>query len=251
MNIHEYGSRENPTILLLHGFQCPWQMWEPYGEHFRDRYHVLVPVLPGHDPRQPEEFISFGKSAEEIENFCREIGKTEILAVYAISMGGVQASVLMERKQLQIRKLIMESSPLLPFSKAMAWLMTRMYLDLTHKTQQRDEKTLKNARDFMGERNYPQFLEVLDRMTDTTLKAYLDQVYPYQIPEDLDFSHTELWYFYGGKPQEKPFKKVAVYLKKHDPEAETKCFPGMGHCEGIIKDPESRFRDLEKIFQQE
>lgn len=251
MKIHEYGSRENPTILLIHGFQCPWQIWEPYAEYFRDRYHVLVPILPGHDPREPEEFISFDKNAEDIESFCRNIGKPEILGIYAISMGGVQAAVLMDRKQLQIKKLIMESSPLLPFNRAMAWLMTRMYLNLTHKTRQRDEKTLKNARAFMGETNYPKFLELLDQMTDTTLKAYLAQVYPYQIPENLDFSHTKLWYFYGGKLQEKPFKKVAKYLQKHYPEAVTGCFPGMGHCEGIIKDPASRFRDLEQIFQED
>lgn len=250
MKIYEYGSREKDTVLLIHGFQCPYRIWLPYVKHFETQYHVLVPALPGHDPEHPEEFISFKRNAEEIEAFCRQVSKTKIFAVYGISMGGVQAAVLWHRGNLVMEKLIMESSPLMPFSRAITALMTRSYLDLTHKTRQRDEKTLQNAEEFMGKENYPFFVDLVDHMTDSTLGNYLSQVFPYEIPGDCDSTGMEVYYFYGGKPSELPFRRTAAQLKKKYPDAITECIPGKGHCEDVIKNPAVRISALETLLSK-
>lgn len=49
MRILEYGNINNPTIMLVHGFESPYQIWIDYIEHYKENYHILVPILPGHD----------------------------------------------------------------------------------------------------------------------------------------------------------------------------------------------------------
>lgn len=50
MEILEFGNREHPMLILIHGFESPHQIWEPYIEHYQNDYHVIVPILPGHNP---------------------------------------------------------------------------------------------------------------------------------------------------------------------------------------------------------
>ena len=248
MKIYEYGSRDRKTLILIHGFQCPVEIWDDYVARYEKNYHVLVPCLPGHNPDCPEEFVSFEKNAEEIENFCLSLGKQQIFAVYGISMGGLQTAILWQRNRLHFEKIILESAPLLPFPRIVAWYLTRTYLQLTHKTQQRDEKTLKGAMSMMGEKNGPHFIRVLDHMTDNSLKTCLSQVFPYGLTGNCSMENTGLWYFYGGTAAELPFRKVARYLKKAYPAGTTWCFAGKGHCEDVLKHPENRFSLLDAIF---
>ena len=55
MRILEFGNKENKKLLLIHGFQSPWQVWNPFIAHYETQYHILVPVLPGHDPEVKED----------------------------------------------------------------------------------------------------------------------------------------------------------------------------------------------------
>lgn len=70
MRILEYGNINNSTIMLVHGFESPYQIWIDYIEHYKENYHILVPILPGHDVREKSEFNSFDDTAKEIENYC-------------------------------------------------------------------------------------------------------------------------------------------------------------------------------------
>ena len=66
MRILEYGNINNSTIMLVHGFESPYQIWIDYIEHYKENYHILVPILPGHDVREKSEFNSFDDTAKEI-----------------------------------------------------------------------------------------------------------------------------------------------------------------------------------------
>ena len=35
MRILEYGNINNPTIMLVHGFESPYQIWIDYIEHYK------------------------------------------------------------------------------------------------------------------------------------------------------------------------------------------------------------------------
>ena len=36
MEILEFGNKEKEKIILLHGFQCPYQVWEDYIKYYEN-----------------------------------------------------------------------------------------------------------------------------------------------------------------------------------------------------------------------
>ena len=126
--------------MLVHGFESPYQIWIDYIEHYKENYHILVPILPGHDVQEKSEFNSFDDTAKEIENYCISKSINHIYAIYGMSMGGVLTSYLWKNKRLTFEKIILESSPLLPFGKYMTQMLTKQYLSITQKARERNQK---------------------------------------------------------------------------------------------------------------
>ncbi len=244
MRILEYGNRNNPVILLIHGFESPYQIWDDYIAHYQENYHVLVPILPGHDVREKSEFLSFDAAAKEIEDFCISKSIDRIHVLYGMSMGGVLASCLWKSNRLSFEKIILESSPLLSFGALTTKILTKQYITITRKARQRDEKVLQNAVNSMvTEDKLDVFLELLDNISDSTIGNYLQAVGRFHIPADMP--DTQLVYFYGGKISELFFQNVARYLKKHYQNVTTVCLKGKGHCEDALLHPKERIMQLE------
>ena len=73
MKILEFGDDSKRKIILIHGFQCPWQVWNKYIEYYKDKFHIIVPIMSGHNPEVKDDFISFISDAKEIEDKCIRI----------------------------------------------------------------------------------------------------------------------------------------------------------------------------------
>lgn len=73
----EAGSRENPTILLLHGFPTSSHMFRDLIPELADDYHLIAPDYPGYgNSSMPsiEEFdYSFDNLASLVEKFTEEM----------------------------------------------------------------------------------------------------------------------------------------------------------------------------------
>lgn len=249
MRILEYGNVNNPTIMLLHGFESPYQIWNDYIEHYKEKYHILVPILPGHDVQEKSEFISFDAAAKEIEDYCISKSADHIYAIYGMSMGGVLASYLWNNKKLTFEKVIMESSPLLPFNKFVTQMLTKQYLSVTRKARERDKRVVRNAVNSMiTEELLDVFLELLDIISDTTIKKYLYEAGQYQLPADIDTPDTQPVYFYGGKVNEFVFRRVAGYIKKYYKNAITVCLKGKGHCEDALLHSDAWIIQMDKYI---
>ena len=55
MKILEAGNEDLPAVLLIHGFESPYSIWEPYINPYKDKYHFIIPILPGHDKEHKED----------------------------------------------------------------------------------------------------------------------------------------------------------------------------------------------------
>ena len=249
MQILEFGNKKNSKIILIHGFESPYQIWEEYIEHYKKDFHIIVPILQGHNPDLKEEFTSIKESAKEIEDFYTSQYGNDVYAIYGMSMGGIIASQLWENKNLNISKLILESSPLLSYNRFMTFILTKNYLMLTHKTQQRDEKIVKQAiNSIISEDKLEHFLRVLDNMSDTTIINYLNEAGKYNLPNNIDTPDTEIIYYHGTTINEMLAKKTAKYIKKYYPNSQIICFNGKGHCEISLMDPKSMIKELNKVL---
>jgi pimeloyl-ACP methyl ester carboxylesterase len=74
----EAGSRDNPTILLLHGFPTSSHMFRNLLKDLSESYHLVAPDYPGFgNSEQPpiEEFeYTFAHLAEIVADFTEELG---------------------------------------------------------------------------------------------------------------------------------------------------------------------------------
>ena len=145
MKILEFGDKSKNKIVLIHGFQCPWQIWNKYIEYYKCKFHIIVPVMSGHKPEDKDDFISFTSDAKEIEEYILSRYGKDIYAVYGMSMGGVLAAALWQNNRLSFDKVIFDGSPLVSYNVVIKGFMKKFYVDITHKSQQRDKRTVKQA----------------------------------------------------------------------------------------------------------
>ncbi len=73
----EAGSRENPTILLLHGFPTSSHMFRNFIPALADKFHLVAPDYPGYGnssmPTVNEFNYTFDRLAEIVEKFIAAV----------------------------------------------------------------------------------------------------------------------------------------------------------------------------------
>ncbi|WP_430592850.1 alpha/beta fold hydrolase [Humidisolicoccus flavus] len=103
-----------PLLVLLHGGGVgPW-MWAAQRAHFADRFEVVTPTLPGHDPARTSDFTTTAAAARAV---AEEIGleqRGEPVTVLGFSLGGQVAVHLAALFPRQVDRLIVVSSVLTP-----------------------------------------------------------------------------------------------------------------------------------------
>lgn len=249
MEILEFGNKEKDKIILIHGFETPYQIWEKYIEHYKKDYHIIVPILQGHNPNMKEDFNSFEESAKDIEDYIISRYGNNVFAIYGMSMGGVLTSQIWQNKKLYIDKVILESSPLISYNKLMTLMMTKQYLMLTHKTQARDKRVITQAvNSIIPKDKLDVFLAMMDNMSDTTITNYIRQIGRYKLPSNIDTPNTEVYYYYGTKINELLAKKTAEYIRRNYPNSKIKCFQGKGHCEDSLLNPSVMITELDNVL---
>lgn len=187
--------------------------------------------------------------ASEVEDYYISKYGKEVYAIYGMSMGGVLTATLWKRKNICIDKLIFDGSPIVSINSFMKNMMTSFYLNITHKTQKRDKKTLEEAKkSIISEECFESFLEVLDNMTDATIKRCINDIASFYVTGDINTPNTEIYFYHGTAPNEILAKKSAEYLKKHYSKVNVKCFKGRGHCELALLYPDMMIEELKKVI---
>ena len=249
MKILEFGDNSKRKIILIHGFQCPCQVWNKYIEYYKEKFHIFVPIMSGHNPEIKEDFISFASDAKEIEDYILSRYEKEIYAVYGMSMGGVLAAVLWQNNRLTFEKVIFDGSSLVSYNSLMKALMKKFYVDITHKSQKRDKKTVKQAtKVIISDDNLEHFLKVLDNMSDATVKNSIVEIADFKLSSSIHTPDTEIYFFHGTAPNEMLARKSAKYICKYYPNTIVKCFKGKFHCENALFNQEIMIAELDKIF---
>lgn len=248
MKIHEFGDKNNRKIILIHGFQSPYQVWNKYVEHYKRDFHIIVPIIPGHNPEQKDDFVSISETAKELEDYYITHYGENLYAVFGMSMGGVLAATLWQNQRLNIEKVIFDGSPLVSVNNVIRKMMISFYLNVTHKTKQRDPKTLKQALNIAPEEYFDAFLQVLDNMSDTTIVNCINNIGNFKLSGDIDTKNTKIYFYHGTAVNEMLAKKSAKYIFKHYPDAIIKCFKGKAHCENSLLYPELMIQELDNVL---
>lgn len=250
MRFFEYGNRENQKILLIHGLNIPWQMWMPQIEHFSKQYFVIVPALDGHISEDKSIFIDIQKAASDIEKYYIEQYGNEVFTVCGMSMGGTIGAAIWSNGNIQIKKLILESAPLVPMNPLFTSIFIKQNLSLIHKVQQRDQRTIKACEQMYAKSLLPHILDMIDSMDDKTIVNGVSSFGRYRLPANIKNDRTDIVFYHGTVFMEIIAKKSARYLKKHYPQVEVTSFQGYHHCELSVNHPERYIKEAELFFSK-
>ncbi len=129
MYLQEIGNPENETILFLHGGDVAGWMWTPQIEAFKDRYHLLVPDLPGFGQSNHIPWQSFTDMAGQLAELIQEKGRNGRSHVVGMSMGGHLTLHLLSVAPELIDKVVLSGTAVRPYTPGLQ-RMVRIMLPL-------------------------------------------------------------------------------------------------------------------------
>ncbi len=108
----EAGSRDNPTVLLLHGFPTSSHMFRNLIPALADGYHVVAPDYPGYGfssmPAVDEFDYTFDRLAEIVESFVDQLG-IESYSIYLMDYGAPVGYRLAAKYPDRVESLIIQN----------------------------------------------------------------------------------------------------------------------------------------------
>lgn len=250
MKLHEFGIAGKPVMVLIHGVLTPWQIWEPQITAFQNDYHIFVIALSAHTEEEASEFISLEAEVAEILQKLTAQKITNIDVLCGLSLGGVIAHEIWKNATLPIKHLVLDGAPLVPFPFGSGKIMTQNYLNIIHRSKQRDPKVLASfKKDFLPEKYLDNYLKIADFMTDTSMTNIIKAAGTGNLCSTVD-NQSKILFIHGTKGNEILSRKVGKLLKKAYPETKVICFKGDTHCYKAIYEPEKWIETVTAFCKQ-
>lgn len=225
MYIFEYGPREAPAIVFLHGNAVGGWMWQSYLDEFQD-YHCLLLDLPGHGKSNSLEWRSLADTAEQVVQVIREQTSQQRAHLVGASLGGSVAFQLLCTCPEVVDHTLITGTSLLPmpglgFFKMMIRLMAPLI-----KTDLFLRAALK-ALNFTDE-DREQFRQALHLISSRTFVAAWSQALDLRYSSELEKVKTPILLMAGEKEQ-KFIHQSNFLLAERLQNARSRIAPKLGH----------------------
>lgn len=208
----EAGSRDNPTLLLLHGFPTSSHMFRDLIPRLSDRFHLIAPDYPGFGyssaPTVDEFEYSFDNLANLMEEFVATVG-LDSYSLYLMDYGAPIGFRLATRHPEKVKSLVIQNGNAYEEGLRDFWDPLRAYWK---------EKTEANAtplRDFLTleatKWQYTQGVRDVEKISPDTW----GHVQPLLDRPGNQAIQLELFYSYGSNPPLYPVWQA--YLREYQP----------------------------------
>ena len=127
MKFTEYGKKDGDTVILLHGAGLSWWNYKKEAELLADRFHVVLPVLDGHEGSD-RPFTSIKSAAEEIIAFIDTCCGGSVLAAGGLSLGGQILLEIAARRNKISRFFLFESTLAIPMRVTAAFIPSSVFI---------------------------------------------------------------------------------------------------------------------------
>ena len=251
MTIHEFGEKNERTVVLIHPAMVRWDYFEYVIPLLRDRYRVIVPALPGYDRDEPGDFTSVEAIAAELAGRLAERGIREAACVYGCSMGGSVVARLLADGRLKARSAVLDGGI---FPYRLPWIVTRLIAVrdflLIHAGKLGGARLLERAfsTDDYSAEDIRYIEEVLLAASPRTVWRTFESCNNYRMPDTLrtDCRIIEYWY---AEAEEKDRRSDIRYVRERFPGAVFRVFGGIGHGGLAARKPELLASEIERLAE--
>lgn len=248
MNIYEFGVQENPSILMFHGSCMSWDMFKNDIDLLKDKYHIIIPALPGHDLSNNSNYTSVEEIANEIETWLLNKNIKKVYGIYGLSMGGSILIKLLSNNNIHFDKAIIDAG-ITPYSYPKAITRIIALKDLfTTELGKHSRKMLQIA--FSPKKYSKDVIDslqaVLKHMTATTIYDVFYSCNNYSVKSINPEFKTQIQYWYGSE-EKKARKDDLKFVNKTFESVQFVEIKNMEHGEFATIYP-NEFTEKFKIF---
>lgn len=250
MRFNEFGDKNNPIILLIHGYGVSWKMWKPHIEVLQKEYFLIVPALDGLDEENDSNFISVEKSAEDIITYIKMNYEGSIYAICGASLGGTIAFEILAQNRIEVEKAIIDAGPIVPSSKLFLNFSIRVRLRQNRQIRKGNIRAIKQIQNlFTGELSN-EIIKTCAQMSEETCRNVQISCFTYQLSSSIQETNTEIAYWYGSK-EAFLYKKASKFISELLPNAKIEVFKGYNHGELCMCNPELFVEKANGFFRNE
>ncbi len=199
MLFNEYGDKNKPTILLMHGMLQDWHSMYDLMHFLEEDYHLIIPAMNGMYPNAPE-FKDFTSECEEIETYILDKYEGKILAVYGISQGATVMTELLARNKVKIEYAFLDGLYVAHQGKISGILSYRMF-----KKAKKNGGKFPKAMDLvmklmgLGEEDYIMMKYIYWEVSDESMYNNMIVNYTYKANPHLANTHAKVYLWCGSK----------------------------------------------------
>lgn len=249
MTLHEFGKENRRVVVLIHPSVVMWDYFEYVIPLMEEKYHLIIPAIPGYDPDVKSDFTSVEQIACELEEQLIEKGLADVTCIYGCSMGGSIVTRILSDNRLHIRSAVIDGG-ITPYQ--MPRFITRLIavrdflMISTGKIG--GAKLLEKAfsTDELSEEDVKYAAKVLDMISARTIWNTFDSCNNYSMPEAIHTDCLNIEYWVAEKEVHDRRWDVA-YIRKIFPHTVFRKIENVGHGGLAPFNPEKFVRGLENV----
>lgn len=238
MKFHEFGDKNLPPILLIHGGGSSWWNYLRQARLLSHNYHVILPTLNGHGEECQLNYVSTEVSALEILDYIKVNYGGKLFAVGGVSLGGQIAMELLSLDSDIAEKAIIDGSICIPQPRLARFsiLLVSLFGKLMF-----SKSSCKLQLSIMN-KCYPQlaypdeiknyYMEDMPRTPIKTLvtiyKTYMGH---YKLKDKISASKAQVLYIYGEKELNGVKESARLFQKMHP---DTILYEAKGYNHGYL-----------------
>lgn len=229
MKFKDFGNKNLPTVILLHGGGLSWWSLIDIVENLKDVYHVVTPIIDGHGEDGDTMFISIEDSAGKLIQYIDSEYGGEVFALGGLSLGAQIVAEVLSRRQDISKFAVIESALVSPIKGVVALTVPtyKLFYGLVKQKwfSRMQAKTL-----FVPEDKFQQYFEDSLRISKESLINITISNGGYTLRDTIADTTARVLILVGEK-ELGMMKKSAQALHKVIPHSEFVMLPNMGHGE--------------------
>lgn len=126
MIFKEFGNKNKPVMIFLHGGGLSWWSLKPQIEALQKDYFIVTPIIDGHGDDWNNTFISIRKSAKQVIDYIEDKCNGKVFAICGLSIGAQIVVEILSQECDITENAVIESALLYPM-KMVTKLTVPMY----------------------------------------------------------------------------------------------------------------------------
>ncbi|MFD1706603.1 alpha/beta fold hydrolase [Siminovitchia sediminis] len=226
MFYREWGSRDRPLMIFLHGGGAAGWMWDHQVQYFHD-YHCIVPDLPKHGKSREEKEFSIISSAEKVIELINEKGKGKKIIIIGFSLGAQIALQILSEEPEFIHYAMINSALADPIPLGIQMLEPWVTL-LFPLTRSRAFSRLQSKVLYIHDDDFEKYFHDTSQMEKETLLRILQENMSFVIPDTFKHATANILITVGEK-ENHWMKQSAKKISQSNPNCQGLMIGGVGH----------------------